>query len=915
MRTIARICLLVFLILSVAGFLIGQTQTVRIVVKGVSPDLMAQGRYDAVSSGLPNVGKGQKVWLQAVPLYGTGQGDNYIDTILTADWSITNPPGGAAAIVETDTTTYFIPDTTGTYKIDLSITTANGSASASIYVNSAYWVGTGSFAGSPDISKGQCAAGCHSDKITTWSATPHAHIFSFNIDSSTHYTESCLSCHTVGYDTSPTAVNGGWDDVAAGYGFTLPSPHPGAWDSIKTNFPDLANVSNIQCENCHGPGSAHLGDTSKSKMVATLSAEMCGQCHGKAMHHIKSYEWNNSVHSKSMAEGEVIEAMNRTSCARCHTANGYVNETVNGNASTAPYADVQPVACAACHDPHDASKPHQLRSASTAAACDGCHITRISSRGLHHSHQSPMLTGSKGTPFTGQSGIGNWGGWQFPGYAYPNSSHSNITDRCATCHMAESAGGDDTLMVPAPFSKWEGQLGGHTFRVFWDAGTPDDTTDDLINPFGCKDCHGSVSLNFVKQTQAKTKALLEQLRVLLPHATSGDTTLPLPHTNASLSPIQKAAAYNWYFVDNDGSFGVHNYMYTAALLQSSIDMVKLGAGAASIASITDVPNDQGKEVQIVWNKFPAESYPTDPVINYLVLRQDSGASSVAKIGGTIVTASSYREMLSKVSAGKSVILAGAVWTKVGEFKAIKQPQYSLIVPTLFDSTITGGLKQATFEVVGYTAANVVYASAPMSGYSVDNLAPVTPSGLAAHSGGGIVVLNWATPKDNDFQYFAIYRGTTPGFTPSADPLATTTTPTYTDQNVVNGNTYYYKVGAYDFSGNESLLSIEVSLMVTSVGDMAGVPTEFALLQNSPNPFNPSTSIRYQVPGAAHVKISVYNTLGMLVATLVDQSQAAGYYKVVWNGKDLTGNIVATGIYLYRMDAGSYSSVRKMMFIK
>jgi predicted CXXCH cytochrome family protein len=904
--------LTLLLVLTMVSLGVSQIQTARIIVKGVSPDLKALGRYDALSSGLPNVGKGQKVWLEALALYTTGTVINsWIDTIITESWTLTNPPGGFVTITHTDTTTYFIPDRTGQYKVDLSVTTSHGTATASVYINSAYWVGVGNVTG-PVSNPASCGFGCHGGKVSEWQNTRHASIFSYNVDSSDHYSENCVYCHTVGYDKSATAVNGGWDDVKTGLGFAIPSPqHPGVWDSIKTNFPTLANVSNIQCENCHGPGGLHFSITDKNQIAASLSADICNQCHGRKFGHIKGYEWENTAHAKSKGEPGSIEHMNSTSCAQCHTAQGFITENLGHGASGAPYADVQSVTCSACHDPHSDENPSQLRVASVGDACTGCHKTRISSRGLHHSPQGPMLAGVTGTPFTiGQSGVGTWGGFQFPGYQYRNSSHSNIAGKCAECHMATIAGADTLLIPGIPFSQYRGKLGNHTFKVAYDNGTPDEATDDILNPVGCKECHGTVSLEFVEQSQDKIHSLLNELSSLLPHRTTGDTTQPRPHTDASLTTIQKAASYNWYFVSYDGSYGVHNYEYASSLLRSSIEMVKLGAGAASITSIKDVPNDQGKQVQVVWDKFPAESYP-DPVVNYLILRQDSASMVLAKT----VSAASFREMLSKVSDGSSVVLNGSVWTKVGEFKAIKLSKYSLVVPTLLDSTIIAGQKLTTFEVVGYTAANTVYASAAATGYSVDNLVPAPPSGFALQSLAGVVHLSWDSHADADFKYFAIYRGITPNFNPHGTPLATTSDVYYSDASVQLGSIYYYKLTVFDFSGNESDFTEEKSLTVTSVEEEAGIPTEFALRQNHPNPFNPSTQIRYELPKAEHVKISIYNTLGMLVTTLVDQYESAGYHTAVWNGIDNSGNSVATGIYIYKMETGAFTSMKKMMLIK
>jgi predicted CXXCH cytochrome family protein len=915
MKHVWLLSLSLLIVLSLVGTSVAQIQTTRIIVKGVSPDLKALGRYDVVSTGLPSVGKGQKVWLEPLALYasGTNANDSWVDTILTETWTITGPPGSLITEpVHTDTTTYFIPDTTGQYLVNLSLTTSHGTKDTSIYINSALWVGVGNVSG-PATNPATCGFGCHATKMNSWQNTGHAKVFAYNVDSSDHYSSSCVSCHTVGYDKLATAVNGGWDDVATLIGFTIPSPqHPGVWDSIKTNFPALANVSNIQCENCHGPGSLHMGAKDKNKMVVSYSSDNCGTCHGKMNNHSKSYEYNQTVHATSYGEPGAVEHMNSSNCAQCHVGQGFVREQIDGQTSAAPYKGALEVGCPTCHDPHDATNGSQLRVASMNDACNKCHKTRISSRGLHHSLQGPMIAGVNAIPFSiTQTGtiIGNYGGVQFPGYKYVNSSHSNVSGTCVECHMAPIAG-SDTLMIPGvPYSQYRSKLGGHTFRVMYDNETPDDLTDDILNPVGCKECHGTVTKEFVEQSQDKIKALLEQLRLLLPKSSS-DSTVPATHTTSSLTAVQKAASYNWYFVSYDGSYGVHNYEYAAALLRSSIEMVTLGAGASTIASITDIPNDQGKQVQIVWNKFPAESWPT-PVTNYMVLRQDSANSTLA---AATINAASYRDMLNKVADGSRVLLAGSVWTKVGEYKAINLTKYSLVVPTLFDSTITGGQKLTSFEVVGYTSTSTVYTSSPMNGYSVDNLAPTAPQ-ITAQSGASLVTLDMSTPTDADFKYFAVYRSTTPGFTPSGTPLATTADVQYIDGAVTVGQMYYYKVTAYDFAGNESGTSNEVNIMVTSVGNGNGIPTVFALRQNHPNPFNPSTTIQYDLPQAAQVTINIYNSLGALVTRLVDQQQSAGSYSIQWDGKDQSGNNVASGIYFYKMEAGSFTAMKKMLFIK
>jgi len=93
------------------------------------------------------------------------------------------------------------------------------------------------------------------------------------------------------------------------------------------------------------------------------------------------------------------------------------------------------------------------------------------------------------------------------------------------------------------------------------------------------------------------------------------------------------------------------------------------------------------------------------------------------------------------------------------------------------------------------------------------------------------------------------------------------------------------------------------------------PNKFQLYDNYPNPFNPETRICYDLPAAAQVNIEVINILGRHVATLVDNSQPAGHYEVIWNGRDDNNREVSSGIYLYRISAGDFTGSKKMILQK
>ena len=124
----------------------------------------------------------------------------------------------------------------------------------------------------------------------------------------------------------------------------------------------------------------------------------------------------------------------------------------------------------------------------------------------------------------------------------------------------------------------------------------------------------------------------------------------------------------------------------------------------------------------------------------------------------------------------------------------------------------------------------------------------------------------------------------------------------------------YDVVVYNPGGASAVLAdaFEIDGAVTAVGDS---PKQFSLMPNYPNPFNPSTTIRYQVPSSVHVELRVFDVSGALVRTLVNESKAPGAYSLEWNGRDDQGTAVSSGVYFYRLNAGSFSDVRKMTLVK
>ncbi|MDD4052310.1 MAG: FlgD immunoglobulin-like domain containing protein, partial [candidate division Zixibacteria bacterium] len=123
-------------------------------------------------------------------------------------------------------------------------------------------------------------------------------------------------------------------------------------------------------------------------------------------------------------------------------------------------------------------------------------------------------------------------------------------------------------------------------------------------------------------------------------------------------------------------------------------------------------------------------------------------------------------------------------------------------------------------------------------------------------------------------------------------------------------------GLIDLADGQQLADCRVNFYwPKSFGGSAPVPLEYTMLQNYPNPFNPTTTIAYSIPEACDVKIRIYNILGQVVTTLVDEYKTPGEYAVVWDGNDADGRPVASGMYFCQMRAGQYMSSKKMLMLK
>jgi hypothetical protein len=462
------------------------------------------------------------------------------------------------------------PDVAGEYVVWATVTPASGAAIK---------VGQTIF-GATYVGIATCAR-CHSGGLAqnmaqSWSKTTHAALFTQGVNgiASDHYSGSCITCHTVGYDANSAAVNGGFDDVAAQLGWTFPAKlQAGTFEAM----PDaLKNLANIQCENCHGPGSLHEAGADVVAISKSQGSADCGQCHDSPTNHIKTAEWNNSMHAVTTRDPS---GAGREGCVGCHTGTGFQNRLNNVTPVDTTYTAIN---CQTCHDPHGQTSPdtaaHLIRNlqpvkladgttvpdGGTGKLCMNCHMSRQNAStyaataaasthfGPHDGPQADMLEGVNGFTF---------------GTFIPSSAHWFVVpDSCVTCHM----------QTVASTNKAFTHAGGHTFAMSSkaDANTP---AVELVA--ACQTCHGPKvdTFNFalmdydgdgkIDGVQTEVQHLLDKLSALLPPVGQSKTALTIDST---WTRTQLEAGYNWQFVNNDGSKGVHNTAYAVGLLKQSI---------------------------------------------------------------------------------------------------------------------------------------------------------------------------------------------------------------------------------------------------------------------------------------------------------------------------------------------------------
>lgn len=568
-----------------------QAQKVTAKVVAMSPGML--GTYPAgtfpVSTGLKVVGKGTKVYLQ---------GDT-TGAVTSMTWEFLDKPTGSAAAFS-DAASWkptFVPDLVGKYVLRV-MGNAGAGDTVTMYANT--------YMGNPATGMG-CGT-CHPTTLADWKNTAHATIFTRGItgqleveeyEGQKHgvYNTTCIKCHTTGWEPNIDNGNYGFEAKKSGFDtlwykigrlvsgeYVMPYADSTSYNLLMTApFAPVAKVASIGCESCHGAGleSHAMGAVKKGTIGVSFEAGACLQCHDAPNKHRLGSYWKASNHATMKLSAEEAS---RSACWPCHS--GAALPDYLKNRATPDYTKtpiVASISCVTCHDPHSDANPNQLRTVTLdklangyavpvgvggkGQLCMNCHRARTDAKVVvdrqsrvfgdrfypHYSPQADMYLGSNGFEYNlNIQGLG---------------THQHLEDGCVTCHMATRTVGSSVHS-------------NHEMKM------TDANGKDIVT--ACQNCHGKDIKEFnevrafndydgngkVEGIVTEIDGLLARLRAILPQDATGEPVNmrvdSMKVKNDPNWPKNLPAIWNYYYVKNDWSKGIHNTKYAVALLRASL---------------------------------------------------------------------------------------------------------------------------------------------------------------------------------------------------------------------------------------------------------------------------------------------------------------------------------------------------------
>ncbi len=232
---------------------------------------------------------------------------------------------------------------------------------------------------------------------------------------------------------------------------------------------------------------------------------------------------------------------------------------------------------------------------------------------------------------------------------------------------------------------------------------------------------------------------------------------------------------------------------------------------------------------------------------------------------------------------------------------------------------------AILLICGSVFAAITSAETNVFAISIETLPVVLSSFSASITGTGFVSLRWTTESETNISGYYVYRNNSTELSSSnliSGPIQPTNSSSqhsysYLDGDILQSGQYYYWLQSQELNGISDYHG-PISILVNLEGydpEIPEITMETGLCGIYPNPFNPSTTISYQLQSPSEVKITIHNLRGQIMQSMVKHHSGGGIYSVVYNGKDANSNPASSGVYYVVMQAGKSISTKKIVLMK
>ena len=410
---------------------------------------------------------------------------------------------------------------------------------------------------------------------------------------------------------------------------------------------------------------------------------------------------------------------------------------------------------------------------------------------------------------------------------------------------------------------------------------PDHVTDHIKNKFNLTN-HYKITLEAPEAFNGYVK--LNSIKVEdFPWAGTYFSNTPI---QISLVPNQNDPLFSW---GDLYSFG-QNITIDSLISDSTLNIVPADYRVNPvITSIVDVPNDEGFKISL---SFLPSIYDAN------------------NITGVIDEYKFYR-----LGYDSSAHLWK--WDSIGSTLANGNSFYNLELSTPCNFSVDSSCKSLYKISAELEDIDSVVWSNIFSGYSIDDLSPETPTGLNITKTDNALILNWDTNNEQDIKCYVLDKSLDSLFVINEYSSFFIKDTFFRDFTYLMDDNIYYRLAALDHSDNMSIYSDTILFSNTSLqlSENSHFIQHFSLFQNYPNPFNPKTDISFFLPEDGYVSLTIHDMLGRKIKTLVDGFQFAGYKKVNWNARNNYNELVSTGMYIYKMKAGNFIEVKKMLLLR